>query len=142
MTLLKTNGNVVKPYFDSFFDEFFNTTGSAHEPRWSTVPVNIHETKDAYHIELSVPGVKKEDIKTDVEHNILTISYEIKEETKKEDYKTIRREFRQQNFKRSFTLSDKVQVDAIEGKYEDGVLKIHVPKKPEAQLVSKQITIK
>lgn len=142
MTLLKTNGNVVKPPFNSFFDDFFYNTGAALETRWSAVPVNIHETKDAYHLELSVPGVKKEDIKIDVDHNILTVSYEIKEETKKEDYKTIRREFRQHNFKRSFTLSDKVNAEAIEGKYEDGVLKIFVPKKPEAQLVAKQIAIK
>lgn len=142
MTLLKVNGTPVKRHFGSFFDEWLNeVTEQATETRWGTVPVNIHETKEAYHIELSVPGLKKEDLKIDVENNILTVSYQTKEETKKEDYKTIRREFRQQSFKRSFTLSDKVNADAIEGKHEDGILKVFIPKKPEAQLVSKQISI-
>ena len=64
-----------------------------------------------------------------------------KEETKNEDYKTVRREFSYQSFKRSFTLGDKVNADDIQGKYEDGVLKVLVPKKPEAQAVSKQISV-
>jgi hypothetical protein len=42
-----------------------------------------------------------------VEDDVLTISYEQKEETKSEDYKTVRREFKYNSFKRSFTLNDK-----------------------------------
>jgi HSP20 family protein len=76
-----------------------------------------------------------------MENGLLTISYEQKEETQKEDYKTVRREFKYSSFKRSFTLSDKIDPEHIEGKYEEGILKVYLPKKAEAQAVSRQIAI-
>lgn len=145
MTLLKVNSSPVKKQFGSLFDDWFNEFAGwgsdGATAQWNHVPTNIHETKDAFHIELNAPGLKKEDIKLNVENGLLTISYEKKEEAKNEDYKTIRREFNYRGFKRSFTLSDKVNADDIQGKYEDGVLKVLVPKKPEAQAVSKQISV-
>ncbi|MBX3253815.1 MAG: Hsp20/alpha crystallin family protein [Chitinophagaceae bacterium] len=145
MTLLKVNGAPAKKQFGSFFDDWFNEfTGWGNDggtASWSRVPVNIHETNDAFHLELSTPGLKKEDIQLTVENGLLTISYEKKEEAKNEDLKTIRREFSYHGFKRSFTLSDKVNADDIQAKYEDGVLKVLVPKKTEAQPASKQIAV-
>ena len=144
MTLLKVNGAPVKKTYN-FLDDWFNemaTLGKDDSFQWKPVPVNIHETKDAYHLELSAPGLKKEDIKINVENDVLTISYEQKEETKSEDYKTVRREFKYNSFKRSFTLDDKIDSGKIQGKYEDGILKVHIPKKAEAQAVSRQIEIK
>jgi HSP20 family protein len=146
MTFLKVNGAPVKKTYGSFFDELLNdwsaygSDGAAG--KWNTVPVNIHQTKDAYHLEVSAPGLKKEDIKINVEEGLLTVSYEQKEETQSEEYKTVRREFSYNSFKRSFTLGDKINAADIQGKYEDGVLKVLLPKKPEAQAVSKQIDIK
>lgn len=145
MTLVKVNGNPTKKTYTNFFDEWLNEWSNFgrddQNVQYSNAPVNIHETKGAYHLELNTPGVKKEDIKVQAENGLLTISYEQKEETKNEDYKTIRREFRYHNFKRSFTLSDKIDADKIVGKYEDGILKLFVPKKAEAQLSTRQIDI-
>lgn len=145
MTFLKVNGAPVKKAYGSFFDELLNdwsTFGSDNAvSKWSNVPVNIHQTKDAYHLEVSAPGLKKEDIKINIEEGLLTISYEKKEETQSDEYKTVRREFSYNSFKRSFTLGDKIDAAGIQGKYEDGVLKVLLPKKPEAQAVSKQIDI-
>lgn len=145
MTLVKLNGAPVKKSYTSLFDELLNDwTGFGHDGtsgKWSAAPVNIHETKDAFHLELSAPGLKKEDIKINVEDGLLTISYEKKEDSTSEDYKTVRREFAYNSFKRSFTISDKINAADIQGKYEDGVLKVLLPKKPEAQAVSKQIDI-
>lgn len=146
MAILKFNGAPVKKSYSSLFDELLNDwSGFGNDgtvSKWSTAPVNIHETKDAYHIELSAPGLKKEDIKINVEDGLLTISYEKKEDTAGvEEYKTVRREFTYNSFKRSFTISDKVNAADIQGKYEDGILKVFLPKKPEAQAVSKQIDI-
>ncbi|PVD50607.1 heat-shock protein Hsp20 [Terrimonas sp.] len=145
MTLVKFNGTPVKKSYTSLFDELLNDwSGFGNDgsiSKWSSAPVNIHETKDAYHLELSAPGLKKEDIKLNVEDGLLSISYEKKESTTSEDYKTVRREFTYNSFKRSFTLSDKINAGDIQAKYEDGVLKVFVPKKPEAQAVSKQIDI-
>lgn len=145
MTFLKVNGAPVKKTYGSFFDELLNdwsTFGSDNAvSKWSNVPVNIHQTKDAYHLEVSAPGLKKEDIKINIEDGLLTISYEKKEETQSDEYKTVRKEFSYNSFKRSFTLGDKIDAAGIQGKYEDGVLKVLLPKKPEAQAVSKQIDI-
>ncbi len=56
-------------------------------------PVNIYETADAFHLGVSAPRRSKEDFKLAVESGLLTVSFEKKEETKTEDYKTIRKEF-------------------------------------------------
>lgn len=145
MTLVKVNGSPVKKAYSNFLDEWLNEWANFGKDddtvQYNSVPVNIHETNEAYHLEFSTPGVKKEDIKIKVENGLLTISYEQKEETKSDDYKTVRREFRYNSFKRSFTLSEKINADNIQGKYEDGVLKVYLPKKAEAQAVTKQIDI-
>ncbi len=145
MTLLKVNGSPVKKQYGSFLDEWLNQWSSFgkddNATSWNGVPVNIHETGEAYHLELSTPGLSKEDIKLNVENGLLTISHEQKEETKSEDYKTVRREFHYNSFKRSFTLSDKIDVDNIQGKYENGILKVLLPKKEKAQAEIKQIDI-
>lgn len=145
MTLVKFNGSPVKKTFSSIFDDLFTDWsgfGSDFTPeKWSSAPVNIHQTKDAYHLEVSAPGLKKEDIKISVEDGLLTVSYEKKESAVTEDYKTVRREFSYNSFKRSFTLGDKINAADIQAKYEDGILKVLVPKKTEAQAVSKQIDI-
>lgn len=145
MTLVKVNGNPVKKAYTNFFDEWLNEWThfgkDDHSIQTGNAPVNIYETKDAYHLELNTPGLKKEDIKVHSENGLLTISYEQKDETKSEDFKTIRSEFRYHSFKRSFTLSDKIDADLIAGKYEDGILKLTLPKKATAQVSTKQIDI-
>lgn len=142
MRLLKVNNTASPKVWGSFFDELLNE--SWKDGSWGTlskVPANIHETKDGYHLEISAPGLKKEDISIAVEKDLLTISFEKKEETSSEDYKTIRREFSAESFKRSFTLSDKINPETIQAKYEDGILKVHVAKREEVQPSSRQISI-
>ena len=67
--------------------------------------------------------------------------YKKKEETKAEGVKSVRSEFSLQGFKRSFTLDDKVDVTGIQAKYENGVLKLYLPKKEQAKENAKQIQI-
>src|SRR5688572_16319388 len=108
MTLVKLNNRSLSRTFDSVFNEFFNGFAGGLGDALQTVPVNIHETKDAYHLELNAPGLNKDDFAVNVEKDLLTISYEKKEENKSDDYKTLRREFSYRGFKRSFTLQDNV----------------------------------
>lgn len=143
MTLVKVNNS--RP-FGSFVDELFNefpVFGKAlNTESFNFPPVNIHETADAYHVELNVPGRSKEDFKVNVENGLLTISYEKKEETTQSDeFKTIRREFSYRSFKRSFTVDQKIDATAIQAKYENGLLKLLLPKKAEAKESSRQINI-
>ena len=137
-TLVKHNYRT----FDNLFDELFNNAPSAwgKENRWN-VPVNIHENKDGFHLELVAPGLKKEDFKLNLEKELLTISYEKKTENESSDYKTNRREYNVTNFKRSFRVDDTVNSEGIEAKYEDGVLKIYLPKKEEVKALPKEINI-
>lgn len=145
MALVKFNHH---PVSNSLFDELWNQFPAQWARTWKDnnfhyPPVNIHENNEAYHLELSVPGLAKEDFQLKVEDGLLTIAFEKKEneEKKSDDYKTVRREFIQRSFKRSFTLNEQVDVENIQAKYESGVLKVLVPKKEQAKPASKSINI-
>ena len=104
-------------------------------------PVNITEKESAYSLELAAPGMEKQDFTVNLENDLLTISAEKKEETASESEKNIRREFRYQSFKRSFTLDEKIDATAITAKYENGILKLELPKKKEEKASTQTITI-
>ena len=145
MSIVKFNHAPVQRSFGNFFDELFNELPQVAtrewNNNWSFPPVNIHETADAYHLELSAPGRSKEDFKLSIDNGQLTVSFEKKEETSKEEYKTIRKEFSFRSFKRSFNLDDRIDANGIQAKYENGVLKLYLPKKAEVKEAAKQINV-
>src|ERR1700749_4488939 len=143
MTLVKLNNHLGQKSFSSFVDEFFQELPGNLGKDWNAgfPPVNIHETTDAYHLELNAPARNKEDFSINVDNGLLTIGFEKKEETKTEDYKTIRKEFSYKTFKRSFNLDERIDGGAIQAKYENGVLKLYLPKKEQAKEGAKQIQI-
>ncbi len=122
--------------FDEFFkpwNEWFGNGGNLLTKTLTVPAVNVKETDNEYKLSLGVPGMKKEDFKISVDRDLLTISAE-KEETKEEkDDKFSREEYNYSSFSRSFNLPDDIRYDAISAKYEDGVLKIAIPKKEEAK---------
>lgn len=107
-----------------------------------TPTVNTREGKYAYHIDVDLPGVKKEDISVKVENNVLTLKGErkTKEEVKKEDYYKMESSFG--SFTRSFTLPDNVDSENIHAENKDGVLEITLPKKEGKNKSSKEIKVK
>lgn len=135
---LNRNLNVV---FDEFFNALPQSWGRDFKENGYVAPTNIHETKDGYHLELLVPGRNKEDFKVNIENKILTISFDKPAATENKDYKTIKREFDFNSFKRSFNLDEKINAEAIEAKYENGVLKFFLPKVEEVKVAPKQINI-
>jgi HSP20 family protein len=139
MTLVKVNNNGGRG-LSQLVDEFFQGFPVKDES-FGFPPVNIHETTDAYHLELSAPGRSKEDFKLNLDNGQLTISFEKKEETRTEEYKTIRKEFSFRSFKRSFNLDDRINVEGIQAKYENGVLKLLLPKKEQVKETVKQISV-
>jgi HSP20 family protein len=109
----------------------------------SFVPVvNTREGEFAYHVELDLPGIKKEDIEITTEDNVLTISGErkLKEEAKEEDYYKV--ESLYGKFSRSFTLPEKIDVENIHAESSDGVLEVIIPKLKEEDTKPKKIEIK
>ena len=80
------------------------------------------------------PGREKSDFKIQVDKNILTISQEKKENTETAgEVRQVRKEFGLKTFKRSFTLDEKIDVEGIVAKYENGILKLTLPKKEVAK---------
>ncbi|CCH54433.1 heat shock protein Hsp20 [Fibrisoma limi BUZ 3] len=95
----------------------------------SNVPaVNVKEDETAFHLELAAPGLKKEDVKVNVENNRLTIAYKHEEQTDETTEKFTRKEFGYTAFERSFRLPKNVNADQIQAAYTDGILKIDLPK--------------
>jgi HSP20 family protein len=134
------------PLFDDFFkpwNEWFDTDSNFWNRTVRVPSVNITENKDEYNVSLAVPGMKKGDFKIDVDGNMLTISCE-KDETKEEkDKKYTRKEYSYSSFSRSFTLPDEVNSEKIDARYEDGLLKISLPRKEEVKkFAAKQIAVK
>lgn len=95
--------------------------------------VNTREGEAAFHIDVDLPGVKKEDIKVDINKDILTISGErkTKEEVKEEDYYKVETSFGK--FSRSFTLPDNIDAEHIEARSDNGVLEVIIPKLDETK---------
>ncbi len=93
-----------------------------------TPAVNTREGEYAYHLELDLPGVKKEDIKVDIEDDKVVISGEkrLKDELKEENYYKVESFYGQ--FKRSFSLPEEADVENIHAQSKDGVLEVTIPK--------------
>ncbi|MBS4042585.1 MAG: Hsp20/alpha crystallin family protein [Chitinophagaceae bacterium] len=131
-----------KPLFmNNLLDDFFNTLPVTENWNKLTTAVNIHETKEGYHLEMNAAGRKKEDFKIELEKGLLTISYDKKDEKETSNYKTLKREFSFESFKRSFTVDNNIDAEKIEAKYENGILLIFLPKKEEVKVFPKQITV-
>lgn len=142
MTLVKVNNRPFGHFFGDFLNEFPSAAKSFANETFQFPETNIHETPDAYHLELNVPGRSREDFKIQVDQGLLNISFEKKEEAPaSDDYKTLRREFAFKSFKRSFTIDNTVDPAGIQAKYENGLLKLLLPKKEEVKQGARQINI-
>jgi HSP20 family protein len=147
-TLAKRGENMPSLFNDLFrpWDSFFDLNGGSGSPSFGTMNVpaaNIIENKDHYEVNLAAPGMKKDDFNIDVEGNLLTISAEKEEKKEEKDERYSRQEFSYTSFSRTFTLPNWVNKDKIDASYDNGLLKVHLPKTEEAKkLSSKHITVK
>ena len=145
MTLVKVNNTGARPFGHLFNELLMNCLlleRSFGSGLFAFSATNIHETPEAFHLELNVPGRYKEDFKMNVENNLLTISFEKKEETKSEELQDHSSgNFTYKIFKRSFNLDEQIDADKIQAKYENGLLKLFLPKKAEVKKQYKQINI-
>lgn len=132
MNLVKRNYS----NFPSIIDEFLKPDwfGGFQNLQTNLPAVNIKETDNSYSLELAAPGKVKDDFQIEIDHNVLTISSEVKTENEQKDDagRYTRREFSYAAFRRAFTLPDSVNADDINANYENGVLNITLPKKQEA----------
>lgn len=97
---------------------------------------NVTETEKEYRIELAAPGLERKDFNVEVENHILKISAEKEEAKEENDGEYSRREYSFHSFSRSFTLPENVKERNIDAKYENGVLKLSIPKAKEMPLTT------
>jgi HSP20 family protein len=97
------------------------------------LPVDVVETKNGYRIDAPIPGFKPEDVEVTFSNGLLTIRAEHSEERKDEQGEYVRREMVYGNMFRQLALPSDVRADDIRAEFEDGVLRIEVPKTPKPQ---------
>lgn len=146
---MATNALIKPTLFPSVFDDFFKPwnewfdNGGAISRTVTTPSVNVVENENNFTVSVAAPGLKKEDFKIDLAGNMLTISAEKEEEKEEKEGKYNRKEYNYSSFSRSFALPEEVNREQIDAKYEDGVLKLTLPKKEEVKknASAKQIQI-
>lgn len=147
MTLVKFKNHQMDRSFNNLMDNFFTPFASLYRDDVQTstfkhfAPANVKEVENGYELELVVPGFTKEDLKIDLNQEILTISAEVKKETEEKKEKYVRREHQLQSFKRSFTLEKTIDTEAISAQFVNGILTLNLPKKAEVKPQIKQITV-
>ena len=144
--MIKVNHRPVAKTWNGLVNELFHDLEQTLAPISTGInrnfpAINVVENQEGYQAELLAPGRNKAYFKLAVENNQLTVSYEAPEQEKQDGIKQLRQEFTLGNFKRSFILDEKVDSGNIHAKYEDGLLKIFLPKRAELKPVPLTIDI-
>ncbi len=145
MSLVKWNprSGLFSP-LSSMMENFFNDEFlPLKNGNGATAPaVNVTDNEKSYDVEVAAPGMKKEDFNVAVDNGVLTISSEKETETEETKDNYTRKEFSYSSFSRSFGLPENVDDKKIKAKYDNGILKITIPKtKAKKKETSKTIAI-
>ncbi|MCP9236024.1 Hsp20/alpha crystallin family protein [Lewinella sp. JB7] len=136
---MRTNSLIpsVSRFLDDDWNNLFDWRNRNFSSTTTTLPsVNVKETSDEFVVEMAAPGMKKDDFDIQLDNNTLTIRSEVHNENEEQnnDGKYTRREFSYQSFQRTFNLNNQVVDDAnIHATYQDGILRLIVPKREEAK---------
>lgn len=134
--------------FDDFFNDFARPSKSLmryHTPASNVMRTDIKETASGYELDIDLPGYKKSEVQAELKEGYLTINASTSRDDgeKNKDGQYIRRERYYGSCSRSFYVGDAVTQEDIKARFEDGILKVSVPKKeakPEVE-ESKYIAI-
>jgi len=116
---------------ETFLDNFFNDSFGRPYQTNSLMNTDIQETEQGYMLTMDIPGVKKEDVKAELKNGYLTIQAASKTSNDQQDSdgNYIRRERYYGSCSRSFYVGEDVKQEDIKARFEDGTLKILIPKK-------------
>jgi HSP20 family protein len=123
----------------SRFDRLFDDWLDGHERAW-TPAIDVVREDDHLVLRADLPGIKPEEVKLEVEDDILTVSGEHRESTEEKDKNYVRRERRYGSFSRSMTLPQGVDAKKIKAKTHDGVVEVMIPLPKEAKKEPVRIT--
>lgn len=113
--------NAMARQLDSMFEEF-------QAPIFKTPAAELHETDEAVHLKLELPGVEAKDVDIEVTENAVKVVAERKTETKTDDNGKVRSEFYYGKFQRVIPLRARIQNTAVTAEYKDGILNLTLPK--------------
>ncbi len=118
---------------ENLIDDFFENPFKSYSEKNNLMKTDVKEKSDNYEIDMSLPGVKKEDIQAELKDGYLTVEATTTQnsEDKEPDGRYIRRERYYGSCSRSFYVGKNVTQDEIKAKYENGVLTLVIPKKEE-----------
>ncbi|GJL77413.1 MAG: hypothetical protein NPINA01_04020 [Nitrospinaceae bacterium] len=137
-------GKNIDPWFNSGWEPYFSHTLADFFPTEnakSTYPkVNIVENENEFTLTAEVPGWVDENIDVEIKDGVLSLRGHVKEESEKNDEHFNIREFRSQNFERSFRLGEQVDPEKVTAKLESGILRVSLGKKEIAK--PKKVEIK
>ena len=134
-------------WFPSIFDDLFieNRLDTDNYESFSIPAVNIKENFSKFVVEFAAPGLMKEDFAIEIEKDVLKVSSntsgERGESATEEDTKFTRKEFNYGNFTRTFQLPETIERDEIEANYENGILRISLPKMEKAKDIKRMVEI-
>ncbi|MFA7687013.1 MAG: Hsp20/alpha crystallin family protein [Moheibacter sp.] len=131
-TLMRKNPD----FFGGLMEEWLKPTEFNRE--FSVPKVNIKETEQEYVLEVAAPGLDKEDFNIEVNEGILKLSASKKSESEEKNENYTRKEFGFQRFERNFVLpKNLISLDKIQAKYDQGILKLRLPKQDTKETVTK-----
>jgi len=138
MTLIRWS-----PFIEPFEDmnKMLDTSNVSHMMQGFTPPVDVYETKDAVVVETPLAGINPNDVEIAIENDTLTIKGEAKKESEVEDKNYYRKEVRSGSFFRSIALPAHVDREAANAQFANGMLRITVPKAPEAKPKTIKVTV-
>lgn len=115
---------------DTFLNDFFRPLATRSNGD-KVAAIDVHETDEAYKVNVDMPGVKKEDIQIALDNGVLTVKGETRKEDKEEkDGKLIRQERHVGQFIRQLSVGSDVDAAGVKATFDNGVLAITLPKKP------------
>ncbi len=127
--------------FDDIVKDFFAGFSNINASRGVYPLLDIKEDTEKYTIDVEIPGIEKKDLKISVKKNNLIIQGEKKEEKKREEESYLRVERSYGNFMRSVKLPTEINQSQITAKYNDGVVKIILPKTKKDKVKEVQVKI-
>lgn len=138
-------GENLMDVFDDFDRNFFRGWGNVDRELYGKharhmMKTDVKEVENGYEVDIDLPGFKKDEITLELKDGYLTISAAkgLDKDEKEKDGKYIRRERYAGTMSRSFYVGEGVEQDDIHAKYENGILKLSIPKKDAKEVEQKK----
>ena len=144
---MRRNRNLLSELMSDPFDAFFDAATAPVQAMQKMSPTlmrtDIKETDAGFELTIDLPGFKKDDVQAELKDGYLTIAAQTQSESEDKDEKGtyVRKERFSGKCSRTFYVGDDIEEDDIRAKFEDGVLKIAVPKKQEQPKLEEKKTI-